>query len=94
MLYYCLKCRKNTKIQNSKVVKIKNERMVLLSKCVLCDSKKSEFTKEQEARGLLRKLTGIKLPILSDLEIANILFSNYKMIAIVNKLLLAGEKCI
>ena len=37
-----------------------------------CDSKKSKFIKEQEARGLLSKLTGIKVPILSDLPIANI----------------------
>ena len=47
---------------------------MLLSKCAVCDSKKSRFIKEQEVSGLLRKLTGIKVPILSDLPIANTLF--------------------
>ena len=32
---------------------------MLLSKCVVCDSRKSEFIKEQETRGLLSSL-GIK----------------------------------
>ena len=32
---------------------------MLLSKCAVCDSKKSKFIKKQEARGLLRSL-GIK----------------------------------
>ena len=47
---------------------------MLLSKCAVCDSKKSKFIKEQEARGLLSELKGIKVPILNDLPIANILF--------------------
>ena len=32
--------------------------------------KKLKFIKEQEAKGLLSKFTGIKVPILSDLPIA------------------------
>ena len=36
---------------------------MLLWKWVACDSKKLKFVKEQEARGLLNKLTGIKVPI-------------------------------
>ena len=36
--------------------------------------KQWKFIKEQEARGLLSKLTRIKVPILSHLLIANILF--------------------
>ena len=47
---------------------------MLLSKFALRDSKKSKLMKEQEARELISKLTGIKVPILSDLPIANILF--------------------
>ena len=35
---------------------------MLLSKCVVCDSKKSKFIKEQEASGLLSSL-GIKVPL-------------------------------
>ena len=48
--------------------------MILLSECAVCDSKKSKFLKEQKAGGLLSKLAGIKVPIFSDLSIANILF--------------------
>ena len=43
MLSYCLKCRKNTESKNPKVVKTKNGRIKLLSKCTACDSKKSKF---------------------------------------------------
>ena len=87
-----MKCRKNTETKNPKVVKTKNRRIMLLSECTVCDSKISKFIKQQEARGLLSKLTGIIVPILSDLPIANISFQKYKMNAIVNKLLLAGDK--
>ena len=38
-----------------------NGRIILLSKRAVCDSKKSKFIKEQEARGLLNNL-GIKTP--------------------------------
>ena len=34
----------------------------------MSDSQKPKFIKEQEARGLLSKLTGIKVPILSNLN--------------------------
>ena len=40
----------------------------------MCDSKKSKFINKQEARRLLSKLTGIGVPILRYLPIANILF--------------------
>ena len=35
---------------------------MLLSKCVVCDNKKSKFIKKQEASGLLSSL-GIKAPL-------------------------------
>ena len=57
----------------------------------MCDSKKSKFIKGQDARGLLTKLRRIKVPILSDLALANNLFLKYIMNAIVNKLLLARD---
>ena len=60
--YYCLKCRKKTESKNPKVAKTKNGRIMLLSKWVVCDSKKSKFIKEQEARGLLSSLV-IKAPL-------------------------------
>ena len=35
------------------------------SKCLVCNGKKSKFLKEQEARGLLSNLTGVKILILT-----------------------------
>ena len=46
---------------------------MLSSNRVVCDCKNSKFIKEQEAGGLLSKLKEIKVPILSDLPIGNIL---------------------
>ena len=51
---------------------------MLLSKCAVCDSKNIKFIIEQEARGLLNKLTEIKTSILSDLPVANISFKSIK----------------
>ena len=62
MLSYCLKCGKNTESQNPQVIKTKNGRITVLSKCAVCESKKSKFIKEQEASGLLSSL-GIKTPL-------------------------------
>ena len=68
------KCRKNTESKNPKVVKTENRRIMLLTKFSVCNSKKSKFLKEQEARGLFSNLTGIEILILSDLLIIYILF--------------------
>ena len=62
MLFYSLKCRKNTESKNSKVVRAKNRKIMILSKCEVCDSKKLKFIKEQEANVLLSSL-GIKAPL-------------------------------
>ena len=62
MLSYCLKCRKITESKSLKVVRKKNGKIILLSKCELCDSKKSKFIKEEEASKLLSSL-GIKKPL-------------------------------
>ena len=59
MLSYCLKCRKNTESKNSKVARKENGTIKLLSKCAVCNSKKSKFIKQQEGSGLL----GIKTPL-------------------------------
>ena len=72
MLAYCLKCKKDTKNVNSKVIKTKNCRKMLLSKCIACGSKKSRFMKEQEAKGLLSSL-GLKTP-LNKVPLLDILF--------------------
>ena len=39
----------------------KNGRIILLSKCAVCDNKKTKFIKEQEVSGLLSSLL-IKTP--------------------------------
>ena len=62
MLSYCLKYRKNIERKNEEVVKTRNGRIMLLSKCAVCDSKKSKYIKEQEASLLLSSL-GIKIPL-------------------------------
>ena len=72
MLTYHLKCKKNTKSIDAKMMKTKNGRFVLSSKCVVCGSKKSKFMKEQEAEGLLSNL-GIRTP-LSKIPLLNFLF--------------------
>ena len=58
----CLKCRKNTESKNPEEEKKKNGRIILLSKCAICDSKKSKLIKEQDASGLLSEL-GTKTPL-------------------------------
>ena len=62
MLWYRLKCRKNTECKNPKVATTKNRTIMLLSKYQLCNSKESKFIKKQEASGLLSSL-GIKTPL-------------------------------
>ena len=73
MLSYCWKYRKNRE-KNQKVVKTKNERIMLLLKCAVFNSKKLTFLKEQVAKQSLGNLTGAKTPLLSDLTILNTLF--------------------
>ena len=74
MLPYCLKCKKkkekNTESIDPKVSATSNGRTMMLSKCIICGSKKSKFIKKQEVKGLLSNL-GIrtllnKIPILGE----------------------------
>ena len=60
------------------MVRTKNNRLIMQSKCPVCGIKKSRFVKEQEAKGLLRNL-GLKTPL-------------SKMDEIVNTFLLVGNK--
>ena len=41
-----MKSRKHTKNKHSEVVRTKSERIMLLSKCAVCDSAKLKFIKE------------------------------------------------
>ena len=68
---YCLKCKKNIKNINPKISSSSNGKAIILSKCAVCDNKKSRFIKNQEPKGLLSNL-GIrtplsKVPILGDI---------------------------
>ena len=47
MLTYCLKCKKNTKNIDAKMMKTKNGRFVLSSKCAICGSKIYERTRSK-----------------------------------------------
>ena len=51
MLTYCLKCKKDTKNVNSKVVKIKNGRTMLLLKCAVCSNKKIKIYERTRSKG-------------------------------------------
>ena len=59
---YCLKCRKFTENINAQISSTSNDKTMILSKCAICDCKKSKFIKKQEAKGILSKL-GIKTPL-------------------------------
>ena len=67
-----MKCRRDTENIDSKMIRTKNNRLIMQSKCPVCEIKKSRFVKEQEAIGLLSNL-GIKTP-LSKIPLLNVLF--------------------
>ena len=55
MLSYCLKCKKILSV-NPRVSATSNGRTMILSKCAICGITKSEFIKNQEAKGLSSSL--------------------------------------
>ena len=69
---YCLSCKKYTKNANPKIVRDRQNRLMIQSNCAICGSKKFRFIKEQKALGILSNL-GIKTP-LSKVPLLNILF--------------------
>ena len=69
---YCLACRKYIKNNNPKIVRNRQNRLMIQSNCATCDSKKSRFIKEQQAMGILSNLD-IKTS-LSKVPLLNILF--------------------
>ena len=73
MKSYCLKCRKSTENINSQVSKMSNDKTMVLSKCAICDSKKSRFITNQEAKGLLSNL-GVRTPLSKVPILGDILF--------------------
>ena len=53
---YCLACRKHTKNTNPKIVRNRQNSLMIQLNCVICGSKKSRFIKEQQAMGILSNL--------------------------------------
>ena len=72
MKTYCMKCRKDTENIDPKMVRTKNNRLIIQSNCSVCGIKKSRFVKEQETKGLLRNL-GMKT-LLRKIPLLNVLF--------------------
>ena len=70
---YCLKCRKYTKNINPQVSSTSNGKIMILSRCEICNSEKSKFINQQEVKGLLSKL-GIKTPLSKIPLLGDILF--------------------
>ena len=70
---YCLKCRKYTKNIKPQISSTSNVKLMILSRCAICNSRKSKFIKKQEAKGLLSKL-GIKTPLNKIPLLGDILF--------------------
>ena len=69
---YCLVCKKHAENTNPKIVRNRQNRLMIQSNCAICGSKKSRFIKEQKALGTLSNL-GIKTP-LSQVPLLNVLF--------------------
>ena len=70
---YCLKCKKHTKNIDPQVSSTSNGKLMILSKCAICGSKKSKFIKKQEAKGILSSL-GIKTPLSKIPLLGDVLF--------------------
>ena len=69
---YCLVCKKYTENTNPKIVRNRQNRLMIQSNCANCRNKKFRFIKEQQAMGILSNL-GIKTPI-NKVPLLNILF--------------------
>ena len=72
MKIYCVKCRRDTEDIDPKMIRTKNNRLIMQSKCSVCGIRKSRFVKEQEAKGLFSNL-GIKT-LLSKMLLLNVSF--------------------
>ena len=47
---YCLKCKKHTKNIDPQVSSTSNGKLMILSKCAICNSKKSKFIKNKKQK--------------------------------------------
>ena len=53
MLTYCLKCKKDRESVDSKMLKTKNGRTMLSSKCTVCGSKKFKIYKTTRSKRII-----------------------------------------
>ena len=90
MKTYWVKCRRDAENIDPKILRTKNNRLTMQSKCSVCRIKKSRFVKEQEAKVLLSNL-GIKTA-LSKIPLFKCFVLSVKMNEIVNKFLLVGDQ--
>ena len=67
-----MKCRNDNENIDPKIVRTKNNILVMQSKRSVCGIKKSRFVKEQKAKDLLSNL-GIKTPLYK-IPLFNVLF--------------------
>ena len=56
---YCLSCKKDTKNIDSKLIKTKNNRKMMLSRCSICNNKKSTFTAEASSSERISQGSGL-----------------------------------
>ena len=70
---YCLKCKKHTKNIDPQVSSTSNGKLMILSKCAICGSRKSKFIKKQDAKGILSSLD-IKTPLSKIPLLGDVLF--------------------
>ena len=58
----CVSCKKSTVNKRSTLKRTKQNRLLFVSNCGICNKKKIRFIKNQKPSGLLSKL-GIKIPL-------------------------------
>ena len=91
VITYCLSCKKDTRNIDPKVIKTKNNKRMIISRCSICSNKKSTFI--SQGSRLLDSL-GLNTP---QNRMKNALWSSLdnkitNMNNIINKFLLAGDK--
>ena len=69
---FCIVCKKDNENKNPEILKTRNKRLTIMSKCAVCSNKKSRFISENEGSGLLPSLR-IRTP-LSEIPLLNVLF--------------------
>ena len=55
----CLSCKKDTRNIDPKVIKPKNSRKMMLSRCSICNNKKSTFTAEPSSSERISQGSGL-----------------------------------